>query len=290
MDGNRYPVEGAGLGLRRPFMAALAAGVPAPGQVRFWEVAPENWIEVGGRAGRRLRAATEATPLLCHGLCLNLGGPAPLDEKYLLQLKDFLNEHHIRAYGDHLSYCADDGHIYDLMPIPFTEEAVRHVAGRIRHVQEVLERRITVENPSYYCAPGQEIAEIDFINAVIDEADCDFLIDINNIYVNSINHGYDPVEFLKALPGHRIAYAHIAGHYCEAKDLIVDTHGAGVVDPVWNLLEVAYEHFGVFPTLLERDFNIPPLEDLLKEVAHIAALQAKWRARGDEGEPRLAHG
>ncbi|MGQ0658797.1 MAG: HvfB family MNIO-type RiPP peptide maturase [Chromatiales bacterium] len=281
MDLNNYPVEGAGLGLRRSFMATLEAGTSAPHPVRFWEVAPENWIEVGGRAGRRLRAATEQTPLVCHGLCLNLGGPAPLDEEYLLKLKQFLDTHQVRCYGDHLSYCADDGHIYDLMPIPFTEEAVHHVAGRIRHVQEVLERRITVENPSYYCAPGQEMAEIDFINAVLDEADCDFLIDINNIYVNSVNHSYNPVEFLKALPGQRIAYAHIAGHYREENDLIVDSHGAGVIDPVWDLLDVAYQHFGVFPTLLERDFNIPSLDELLKEVDRIAVTQMRWTHTGD---------
>jgi uncharacterized protein (UPF0276 family) len=143
-------------------------------------------------------------------------------------------------------------------------------------VQDVLGRRITVENPSYYCAPGQRMAEIDFINAVLEEADCDLLIDINNIYVNSVNHGYDPVEFLHALPGRRIAYAHIAGHYREAEDLIVDTHGADVIDPVWDLLERAYAHFGVFPAMIERDFNIPPLPELLQEVGRIDALQRKW--------------
>jgi len=289
MNRNRYPVEGAGLGLRRTFIATLQAGAPGPDPVSFWEVAPENWIEVGGRAGKRFRAVTERTPLVCHGLCLNLGGPTPLDADYLLKLKQFLDIHQVRCYGDHLSYCADDGHIYDLMPIPFTEEAVHYVADRIRSVQAVLERRITVENPSYYCAPGQEMAEIDFIRAVLEEADCDFLIDINNIFVNSVNHGYDPIEFLKGLPGHRIAYAHIAGHYCEEKDLIVDTHGADVIDPVWQLLETAYQHFGVFPTLLERDFNIPALETLLKEVARITAIQAKWRT-SESGQKLVAHG
>ncbi|MEZ5446176.1 MAG: DUF692 domain-containing protein [Gammaproteobacteria bacterium] len=284
MTSPRHPVQGAGLGLRRNFMASLQPGEPAPAPVAFWEVAPENWVGVGGRAGRRFRELTERTPLVCHGLCLNLGGPAPLDEEYLKQLKEFLDTHQVRAYGDHLSYCADDGHIYDLMPIPFTEEAVAHVAARIRHVQDVLGRRITVENPSYYCAPGQRMAEIDFINAVLEEADCDLLVDINNIYVNSVNHGYDAVEFLHALPGHRIAYAHIAGHYREAEDLIVDTHGADVIDPVWDLLERAYACFGVFPAMIERDFNIPPLPELLHEVGRIDALQCKWA-----GAPRQAY-
>ena len=128
--------------------------------------------------------------------------------------------------------------------------------------------------------PGKEMEEIEFLNAVLDEADCQLLLDVNNIYVNSINHHYDAVEFLKALPGERIAYVHVAGHYNEADDLIVDTHGADVIDPVWALLDKAYEEFGVIPTLLERDFNIPPIPELLKEVNMIHELQDKWQSRG----------
>lgn len=282
-------LTGAGLGLRRDFLGEVLEAAPAP--VAFWEVAPENWIDVGGRAGERFRAATGRLPLACHGLCLNLGGPAPLDEDYLRdKVKPFLDRHQVRYYGDHLSYSADDGHIYDLMPIPFTEEAIRHVVGRIRRAQDILERRITVENPSYYCAPGKEMEEIDFINTILKAADCLFLIDINNIYVNSVNHGYDPVDFMSRLPGGRIAYAHIAGHYREQPNLIVDTHGAEVIDPVWDLLDKAYAHFGVFPTLLERDFNIPPLPELVKEVARISELQAKHQARHQSAPLRtLAH-
>ena len=186
-----------------------------PSQVDFMEVAPENWIDVGGRLGRMFRAITEGTAFVCHGLSLNLGGPAPLDEAFLQRVKQFLNEHNIRCYSEHLSYCADDGHLYDLMPIPFTEDAVHYVATRVRRTQEILDRRIAIENVSYYGAPGQEMSEIDFINAVLEEADCDLLLDINNIYVNSINHGYDPEIFLKALPRERIAYAHVAGHYVD---------------------------------------------------------------------------
>lgn len=270
---DRYPVLGAGLGLRRAFIEALADGVPPV--VSFMEVAPENWIDVGGRFGRRFREISEEVPLVCHGLSLNLGGFAPLDEAFFERMRRFLDEHGVRCYSEHLSYCGDEGHLYDLMPIPFTEEAVHHVASRIRRAQEILGRRIAVENISYYAAPGREMEEIDFINAVLEEADCDLLLDINNIYVNSINHGYDAEDFLRALPGRRIAYAHVAGHYVEAGDLRIDTHGADVVDPVWRLLETAYRHFGVFPTLLERDFNIPPLPRLLEEVETIRMLQAR---------------
>ena len=239
------------------------------------EVAPENWIDVGGRYGRCFSEIAERMPVVCHGLSLNLGGAAPLDEAFLHKVRQFLDTYDIRCYSEHLSYCADDGHLYDLMPIPFTDEAVRYTAARIRRVQEIIGRRLAIENVSYYAAPGQEITEMDFINNVLVEADCDLLLDINNIYVNSINHRYDAETWLKSLPAERIAYAHIAGHYVEAEDLRVDTHGSNVIDPVWSLLGVAYRHFGVFPTLLERDFNIPPLPELLGEVDKIHQTQSR---------------
>jgi len=274
MNNMKYPVHGTGLGLKRTLMGPLAEDPPA--QIDFLEVAPENWIGIGGKFGKQFRNFTEQYPFLAHGLSLSIGGPAPLDESFVRQVKTFLDEHNIRAYSEHLSYCSDGGHLYDLMPIPFTEEAVHYVANRIRQVQDILERRITMENISYYAAPGQEMTEIDFINAVLDEADCDLLLDVNNIYVNSINHRYDADAFLKALPAERISYFHIAGHYQEAEDLLVDTHGAAVIDTVWDLLDKAYQHFGVVPTLLERDFNIPPLAELLAEIDQIAEAQKKW--------------
>jgi hypothetical protein len=268
-----YKVHGAGLGLRRDFLDSLEQQTPQ--QISFIELVPENWIGVGGRLGKKLRYFTERYPVVAHGLSLNIGGPAPLDEPFLQRIKQFIDTHHILHYTDHLTYCADDGHLYDLMPIPFTEEAVHFVAERIRRTQDILERKIAMENASYYAAPGQEMSEIDFIKAVLDEADCDFLIDINNIYVNSVNHGYDPETFLKALPSERIVYAHIAGHYNE-QDFIIDTHGKPVIERVWELLDIAYQSFGVFPTLLERDFNIPPLSDLLQEVDMIVDIQARY--------------
>ena len=274
-DRKQYPVQGAGLGLRRAFISSLA-DQPFPEQVKFMEVAPDNWIDVGGRFGRLFQKISEQVPIVCHGLSLNLGGPAPLDEAFLHKVRQFLDTYNIRSYSEHLSYCADDGHLYDLMPIPFTESAIHYVAERIKRTQDIIGRRMAIENVSYYAAPGQEMPEIEFINAILEEADCYLHLDINNIYVNSINHRYDAESFLKSLPGERIAYAHIAGHYKEAEDLRVDTHGADVIDPVWNLLETAYQHFGVFPTLLERDFNIPPLNELLKEVDHIADIQLKY--------------
>ena len=163
------------------------------------EVAPENWIGVGGPLGRKFRWFTDRYPFVCHGLSLSLGGPSPLDEHFLQRLKRFLDDHRIRLYTEHLSYCGDDGHLYDLMPIPFTQEAVEYTAERIRRTQDILERRIAVENVSYYAAPGKEMDEIEFVTAVLEQADCDLLLDVNNIYVNSINHRYDPLDFLLAL-------------------------------------------------------------------------------------------
>jgi len=242
--------------------------------VDFLEVAPENWIGVGGTFGRRFRELTSRYPLVNHGLSLSIGGPGPLDHVFLGRLRRFLDEHGVRCYSEHLSYCTDDGHLYDLMPIPFTAAAVRRVADRIGEVQDVLGRRIAVENVSYYAAPGAEMSELEFLNAVLERADCDLMLDVNNIYVNSINHHYDARAFLAGMPAQRVVYMHVAGHYVEAEDLRVDTHGTDVCDPVWELLAAAYEHCGVKPTVLERDFNIPPLDVLLRELAVIRRLQA----------------
>ena len=268
----RFPVRGAGLGLRRSLLQDLKT--VSTDDINFFEVAPENWINLGGRYGKQFRSYTERFPFVCHGLSLSIGSPAPLDMELLRSIKHFLRDHNIRAYTEHLSYCSDESHLYDLMPIPFTEAAVKYVAERIRTVQDVLEQRIAMENVSYYAAPNPEMSEIEFINAVIAEADCDLLLDVNNIYVNSINHRYNAEEFLRQLPGERAVYIHVAGHYCEAEDLRVDTHGADVIDPVWQLLAKAYEIFGVIPTLLERDFNLPPVHQLLAEVNRIRSIQA----------------
>jgi len=256
-----------------PQLAEHAAEVDAA--VDFMEVAPENWIGVGGRFGRQFRDYAERFPLVCHGLSLSLGSPSPLDTDLLGNIKSFLDAFDVRYYSEHLSYCSDHGHLYDLMPIPFTEEAVEYVAGRIQRSQEILERRIAVEHVSCYATPGAEMSELAFINAVIDRADCDLLLDVNNVYVNSVNFGYDPDAFLDGLPGERAVYIHIAGHAVRGKDLRIDTHGADVIEPVWTLLERAYAKFGVIPTLLERDFNFPPVTALLSEVERIRSIQAQ---------------
>lgn len=273
MPSTQHSIGMAGLGLRRDMWAQLQAGLPEA--VDFWEIAPENWLPLGGRYAHGLAQMTASKPFVCHGLSLSIGSPDPLDMDFLKALKGFFREHNIALYSEHLSYCSSQGHLYDLMPIPFTAQSALYVAERIRIVQDVLEQPLAIENVSYYAAPEKQMPELEFLLTVLDKADCQLLLDVNNIYVNSINHGYDAKQFLQHLPSKRIAYGHIAGHFKESEQLLIDTHGADVPPSVWQLLELAYQMHGVFPTLIERDFNIPPLAELLAEVAQLRAIQQR---------------
>jgi uncharacterized protein len=276
------PISGAGLGLRRAHLGPLLDQIPVT--IDFMELAPENWIGAGGRLGHALESISARIPMVSHGLLGNLGGTDPLDTEFLDKTAKFLSQYNVRLYGDHLTYCGDEGLLYELLPMPYTLAAAAHMADRIKRVQDHLGQRITVENASYYCTPLQTIPEIEFINQVVEQSDCLLLLDINNVYVNSTNHDYDSLEFLRNIPGDRIAYAHIAGHLQAEPDLIIDTHGADIIGPVWDLLAAAYELFGVFPTLLERDENIPDLDVVLLEVDKIRSLQERY-----SGEVRQAN-
>ncbi len=273
---NARPASGAGLGFRRELIEPLKSGVPEA--IRFFEVAPENWAGIGGKSARDLRHFSERYPFVCHGLSLSLGGPAPLDEALLQRIRSFMAEHGMTLYTEHLSWSGDDGHLYDLLPIPLTEKAVKWTVDRISRAQDTLGMRIGIENASYYVAPpGAEMSDGEFIGAIVREADCMLHLDVNNIHVNSRNFGFDALAFLDALPLERTAYVHVAGHHVEPDGLLIDTHGAGVIDPVWSLLEAAYQRIGPVPTCLERDFNIPDLQQLTAEVEIIAGLQAATR-------------
>lgn len=263
---------GAGLGLRREMLDQLLPHLADA--VDFWEVAPENWMPLGGRYQQQFLHCVSQAAFTTHGLSLSIGSHDPLDVEFVRSIKRFLERHNIGLYSEHLSFCSDQGHMYDLMPIPFTNDSVAHVSSRIRQVQDMLERPLVLENVSYYLAPGQEMSELEFTLAILEQSNCQMLLDVNNVYVNSINHKYDAKQFIASLPSERIVYGHIAGHYDEADDLKVDTHGSDVIEPVWALLDYAYQCHGVFPTLLERDFNIPAIEVLLAEVERIKAIQA----------------
>lgn len=277
-------INGVGLGLKRELIPQIQSvfGKDYIANINFLEIAPENWINAGGKAATQLDWFVERFPIACHGLCLSLGGLSPINEVFLQQVKKFLLQYEIPLYTEHLSYATDgyngqQGYLYDLLPIPFTEEAIHYVAKRIRQTQDILGQRIAIENTSYYvAAPISTMDELTFLKAVLSEADCYLHLDINNIYVNSINFGFDAHAFLRGIPGERIIYSHIAGHYQEAPDLLIDTHGSDVIDPVWTLLAEAYQLFDTFPTLLERDNNIPPLEILMGEVNKIATLQSGY--------------
>jgi len=283
-------IQGAGLGLRRALLSSLTGKdvvETSKDTIDFFEVAPENWIGIGGRLGRQLKEISERTPVIAHGLSLSVGGTAPLNTGLVKDIKTFLDEHNMPIYSEHLSYSADDGQLYDLLPLPFTEEAIKHVATRIRQVQDILERRIAIENISYYLVPEQQMNEVEFVNAVVKEADCDLLLDVNNVYVNSQNHNYDPSEYINQLEAEHVSYIHVAGHYREDDGIIIDTHGADVIDPVWGLLEQAYARFGNLPTLLERDFNLPALNDLTNELSIIKRIQ-NTNLRSSTSNPKVA--
>lgn len=267
-------LHGAGLGLRRALMGSLLS--MDQGAVDFMEVAPENWIGVGGRYGKQFRQLTEQYTIALHGLSLDIGGPDPIDTDLVRAVRDLMRDIKAPLYSEHLTYCAAGGHLYDLLPIPFTEEAVQHVAARVKLVQDIIQQPLVLENASYYAQTFEDLTEAEFISAVVAESGCKLLLDVNNIYVNSINHDYDPLAFLESLPLESVEYIHIAGHFDEADDLKIDTHGSDVIDPVWKLLDEAYQRVGALPTLLERDFNLPPLSGLLQEVDQIRQFQQAY--------------
>lgn len=273
---NNALVYGAGLGFRREMDSEL--DLITSDKVDFMEVAPENWMRLGGKFQDLFAQVSSQHNMVIHGLSLSLGSPDPLDVNFVKEVGQFMRKFNIKHYSEHLSYCSAGGHMYDLMPIPFTQEAVHYVATRIKQVQDILEQKIAIENVSSYLSQSDELTEIEFTNAILQEADCHLLLDVNNVYVNSINHNYDAKEFIDKLPSKRILYGHIAGHYDEADDLKIDTHGSDVIQPVWDLLEYAYKQHGVFPTLLERDFNIPALDELFTEVDTIKQLQKRYES------------
>ena len=267
-----------GLGYRREMSDWDMSAV----QADFFEVAPENWVHRDRAPLHQLIAS--GRPVHLHGVSLNLGGSSPIDLDFLRAVRELMADLNTTVYSDHLAASGDAHQLYDLFPIPFTQEEVLRVSDRIRQVQDTLGRRIAVENISYYAVPGADMSEIDFITAVLAEADCDLLLDVNNVFVNACNNGYDAFDFLARVPAHRVASLHVAGHFDEDDGFKIDTHGAPVKGVVWALLGEAYARVGVRPTLLERDFNFPPLAELLAEVEQIRHAQA------DVLLPEVAHG
>ena len=261
------PFHGVGVGLRRPHLAEVAGLDSSP--VPFWEIAPENVVGQGGTRFRQAMAILERDDALTHGLSLSLGGLDRWDPEVLDTLADFLKRVGTPWHSEHLCWTSHSGtNTHELLPIPFTREAVRHTVARVKELQARLPVPFLLENISYYAELGAaEMGERDFLAEVLEGADCGWLLDINNVYVNARNHGFDPKNWLAGAPLHRVRQMHIAGHLWDAEDgLIIDTHGEPVIDPVVELLGWVLPRIGrPVPVLLERDHNIPPLAELLAE-------------------------
>lgn len=266
----------AGIGFRKDFAEEFLAGSVL--QPSFVELAPENWMNIGGFWKKKLNELAEKYPIICHGLSLSIGSPDKLDFDFLKKVKNFLNDYEVQVYSEHLSFSkCDNAHLYDLLPIPFREDAIKHVVQRIKEAQDFLEREIAIENVSYYTPVAAQMDEATFIKTIVEEAECKMLLDVNNVYVNAFNHGYSTKEFITQLPLDRVEYIHMAGHTKVADDLIIDTHGQPIIDPVYELFEWTLERVNPVPVLLERDFNIPELPELQHELNSLKAImKTKW--------------
>ena len=267
-------VSGVGLGFRRDIAKKLID--LEDNKPKFIEFAPENWMKMGGYWKKKLDAAAEKYPVMCHGLSLSIGSPDELDFDFLKDLKEFFDIYDPEVYSEHLSYSkCDNAHLYDLLPIPFREDAIDHVSERIKTVQDYLERPIAIENVSYYTPVAAEIDEATFISEIVKRSGCNLLLDVNNVYVNAFNHNYDAKEFIESLPLDKVKYIHMAGHEQVSPDTIIDTHGSPIIDPVFDLFEWAIKRIDPVPILLERDFNIPKLSELQDEISKLQSIVDK---------------
>lgn len=241
----------------------------------FIEVAPENWMGIGGYWKRELKKALEQYPLYCHGLSLSVGSPEGIDEDFVRKVKIFLEETQAVLYSEHLTFSKiDNAHLYDLLPIPFTQQAIERVSENIQRVQHILGRRLILENGSYYTVLKAEMSESDFISEIVRRTDCALLLDVNNVYVNAFNHHYDARTFIAQLPLDKVQYIHMAGHLQVSEQLIIDTHGSEIIDPVFDLFRYTMGRLSRdVPVLLERDFNIPELPELQKELDEIRKIK-----------------
>ncbi len=267
-------ISGIGLGLRWQFLDEVLAALEDPtsiAPIELFEVAPENYMRRGGYFPAMLARVAERFPLISHGLTLSVGSVDPLDGAYLAELRRFLDRFAIPQHSDHLCFCGAGGLMtHDLLPLPFTREAARHAAERVRAARAILGRPVAIENITYYEVPGErEMDEATFLSEVLEQADCGLLLDVNNVFVNAKNHGGpDPITFLERLPLARVVSLHVAGH---ERDLgrLIDTHGAAIAEDVIPLVAWVVERTGPLPVVIERDHKIPPFEELLAEAARV---------------------
>ncbi len=268
---------GFGLGLRKEHFADLLTAPPTG--VDWFEAICENFMVAGGKPLAVLEQVRRDFPLVLHGVSLSIGGIDPLNEDYLNRLAALIDRVEPAWVSDHLCWTGVDGvNLHDLLPLPYTQESLAHVAGRVRQVQDRLGRRLVLENPStYLTAAGNSLAEWEFLATLAEEADCLLLLDVNNVYVSACNHGFDPLRYLAAIPPARVVQLHIAGHR-DVDGFKIDTHDAPVCDAVWALYALATQRFPGAATLLERDDAIPPLPELIAELDRARAIAARREA------------
>jgi uncharacterized protein (UPF0276 family) len=257
-------LSGFGLGLRTPHYEAILSESHA---VDWLEVITENYLGLGGKPLDYLERIRERFPLVMHGVSLSIGSTDPIDFEYLAMVRALALRIEPHWISDHLCWTGVDGrNLHDLLPLPYTEEALACVAARVGQVQDALGRQILLENVSSYLSfHADEMSEWDFLREVAARADCNILLDINNIYVSSVNHGFDPAKYLQAMPKSRVRQFHLAGH-SDMGGHLIDTHDHPIVAPVWDLYAQAVALFGDVPTMIERDDNIPELGELVAEL------------------------
>ncbi len=263
-----------GLGFRRDFGEEFLTQEHL--KPAFLEVAPENWMNMGGYWKKIFDRLAQEYPITCHGLSLSIGSPNPLDVSFIKEVKEFLDRYEVEIYSEHLSYSqVDNAHLYDLLPIPFTPDAVAHIVDRIQKVQDIIQRPLVLENVSYYTPVAAQMSEIEFVNQIVKQSGCKLLLDVNNVYVNAFNHQYNPVEFINELPLDQVAYIHMAGHEQVSDDLIIDTHGRDIIEAVYDLFDYTVAKTNPVPVLLERDFNIPSFDSMAREIQQLNEITQK---------------
>lgn len=263
---SQMPFLGFGLGLRPDYYEEILTQKPA---LDWFEILTENYLVPGGKPLFYLDKIREHYPIVMHGVSLSIGSTDPLDMEYLKQLKNLASRIEPAWISDHLCWTGVQGiNVHDLLPIPYTRQAINHIVSRIQQIQDFLGRPILIENVSSYLTYKQsEMAEWDFILEIVKQADCYILLDVNNIYVSSVNHQFNPLDYIKAMPAERVAQIHLAGHSNHG-DYIIDTHDAPVIQPVWDLYAATIQRMGKISTMIERDDNMPPLTELLAEINH----------------------
>lgn len=265
-------VTGIGLGLRHDLAIELFERKPPA--VSWLEIHPENYLARGGRYQEMLQTARERWPVVTHGLSTCLGAVEPFDSDYLGELRAFLHDLEVPWHSEHLCLGGvDQRFFHDLLPLPFTEEAAQLASRRLIEARDAIDTPLALENVSYYAPQSDDgLAEADFVIEVLERADAKLLLDVNNIYVNSRNFGFDPRAYVDKIPVERVVQVHIAGHLVRQDGLRIDTHGEPISDDVYSLLDYALRKVGPVPVLLERDNDIPPLDDLLAEIERLSTI------------------